>query len=385
MSSLFFPRSTPHILVAGATGCVGTVLVQMLLQQGCRVTVLSRKCPDTSTNSEQKFSLSDNPLVRLISLGLISNLFSRYMGLPGSIAWNTANTLDAANQAGYLRSGMPKELDPFVDDTLDTVRYRTWNPEERLLDPALLEEVDAVINLSGENIAQGRWTPEKKKRLLRSRVDSTALLAQAFETLAQQGKPYPNVWVNASAIGYYGSRGDDVMTEASTKGQDFLADICQQWEDATQVAQQRGVRVVHARIGVVLATHGGALHKMLLPFKLGAGSPLGDGTQWMSWVSVTDVANALWHCVVTPSLEGAVNCVSPHPVVNRAFSKTLCQALHRPMIAPSVPAFVLILLLGEMAEALLLSSTRVIPDKLTQTGFVFEHPTLEEALTALLS
>jgi uncharacterized protein (TIGR01777 family) len=308
--------NTFHILVAGATGCVGTVLVNHLLAEGCHVTVLSRRANHTPHHAN--------------------------------------------------------------------LHYATWNPDNQTLDKRVLEGIHAIINLSGENIAEGRWDEAKKQRLESSRVDSTALLATTLAEQVKAGVSTPKVWINASAIGYYGSRADDVMTENSTQGDDFLASICHKWEQATTPAQQAGIRVVHARIGVVLARHGGALHKMLLPFKLGAGSPLGNGKQWMSWVSVEDVARVLWHCVTDETLTGAVNVVSPTPVTNHGFSKTLCQALHRPMLAPAVPAFVLKLLLGEMAEALLLSSTRVLPEKLLKAGFSFKHPTLEEAFQALV-
>lgn len=263
-------------------------------------------------------------------------------------------------------------LGPSVTDAL-------WDPVAATIDRKALEGMDAVIHLAGENIAAGRWTPQQKARLRDSRVGGTRFLA---ETLASLQQP-PRTLVSASAIGYYGSRGSELMTEGSALGTGFLADVCRDWEAATEPAARKGVRVVHLRVGVVLSPRGGALHKMLTPFKLGVGGVIGDGRQYLSWVSLDDLIGAIHHALVTETLRGAVNAVAPHPVTNREFTKALGRVLSRPTILP-LPAFAARLLLGEMADALLLASTRVAPERLLSSGYKFQHPELEGALRHVL-
>lgn len=253
-----------------------------------------------------------------------------------------------------------------------------WDPYQEEIDTAALNGVDAVINLSGENIA-GRWTAAKRSRIRESRVRSTGFLAA---TLAQVDNP-PKIFVCASAIGYYGHRGDDLLTEESPPGSGFLADVCREWEEAGKAAADAGVRVVNLRIGMVLSRKGGALQKMLLPFKLGLGGIVGDGSQYWSWVTIADLVGTIRHALITDTLHGPVNAVSPNPATNKEFTSALGKALSRPTLLP-LPAFAARLALGEMAEALLLSSTRVQPKKLLETNYVFQHVRLEDALRAAL-
>lgn len=250
-----------------------------------------------------------------------------------------------------------------------------WNPVHGQIDEKSLEGFDAVVHLAGENIAAGRWTNGQKERIRESRVKGTRLLGQA---LSRRSRP-PKVFLTASAIGYYGDRGSDVLTEESSNGKDFLAQVCLEWEEAARQACQRGIRVVHSRMGIVLGPNGGALSKMLLPFKLGIGGRLGSGRQYMSWVALEDVARAILFALENAALEGPFNMTAPEPVTNIEFTKTLARVLHRPAILPA-PVVGLRLILGEMADALLLSSARVRPQKLLNAGYIFRHPSLEETL-----
>lgn len=254
-----------------------------------------------------------------------------------------------------------------------------WNPETGEIDSEKLEGLDAVVHLAGDNIAEGRWTAEKKARIRDSRVKGTRLLCQ---TLAKLENP-PKVLVSASAIGYYGDRGSDIMREDSEPSKDFLGEVCQAWEAATISAKERGIRVVNLRVGVVLSPNGGALSKMLIPFQLGMGGNIGNGHQYMSWVALDDLVGMIYHAIATDSLSGPVNAVAPNPVENREFTKVLGKVLGRPTIAP-VPAFGARMLFGEMADALLLSSTRVEPVKLKESGYKFLYPNLEEGLRHVL-
>ena len=241
-----------------------------------------------------------------------------------------------------------------------------------------LEGHDAIVNLAGENIA-GRWTPEKKVRIRESRVVFTRQLAETITRLAQP----PKVLVCASAIGFYGNRDDEVLREDSAPGDGFLADVCHDWEAAVRPAAERGIRVVNLRFGVILSASGGALAKMLTPFKLGAGGVIGDGRQWMSWIALDDVTGAIRHALATDSLCGPVNVVAPNPVTNLEFTNTLGGVLGRPTIFP-LPAFAARLAFGEMADVLLLSSQRVEPMKLVTSGCKLRFPDLEGALRHLL-
>jgi len=245
-------------------------------------------------------------------------------------------------------------------------------------DPAGLD-IDRA-GLAGENIAGGRWTSERKRRIRESRVVGTRLLADALLGLVDP----PATFVSASAIGYYGSRGDEVLTEASSHGEGFLAALSLAWEAAAQPARQAGIRVVQPRIGIVLSPEGGALKRMLLPFRLGLGGRLGNGSQWLSWISLPDMVAVLMRAVADDSMSGVYNAVAPNPVTNAQFTRTLGRVLRRPTPFP-VPAFVLRILLGaEMAQELLLSSARVEPHRLQEHQHQFQHPDLETALRAVL-
>lgn len=246
--------------------------------------------------------------------------------------------------------------------------------------PIDFTDVDAVVHLAGENIAAGRWTNEKKRKIEESRVKGTTQLA---EQIASSSSP-PGVFICASAIGFYGDREAEELDETSAAGQGFLPDVCQKWEEAAALAERANVRTVRIRTGIVLSTDGGALEKMLTPFKLGGGGILGDGSQFMSWISLEDEVEIISYLISHPDISGAVNLVSPNPVSNREFTRILGQILRRPTILP-MPAFAARLLFGEMADALLLSSTRVLPAKLMASGYTFKHPTLESALRSLLS
>jgi uncharacterized protein (TIGR01777 family) len=254
-----------------------------------------------------------------------------------------------------------------------------WDPTKGRIDSAGLEGVDAVVHLSGHNIAHGRWTNNMKAKIRDSRVDSTTLLSR---TLAGLTNP-PKVLVCASAIGFYGDRGQDVMTEDSEPGPSFLSETCRLWEEATAPAREAGIRVVNLRIGVVLSPQGGALQKMLLPFKMGGGGIVGNGKQWWSWVCRDDLPRIILHAIQTESLSGPVNATAPGTVDNREFTKTLGRVLHRPTFAP-MPAFVVKLAFGEMGEELLLGSTRTVPNRLQESGYEFAFPELEPALRHLL-
>ncbi len=253
-----------------------------------------------------------------------------------------------------------------------------WDPGTGELEGAAAG-ADALVNLAGVSIASGRWTAERKRALYGSRVDTTRVLVKA----AGQLHPRPRVLVSASAIGYYGSHGDEELGEDSEPGNDFLAGLARDWEQEALRAEDSGMRVVCLRFGVVLARTGGALQRMLLPFKLGAGGRLGSGKQWMSWVTLAEAVSVVRFALENESLRGPVNTVSPNPARNREFTAALAQALHRPAIFPA-PAFALRLALGEMADALLLVSQRVVPWKLSALGYEFIHPELAGALAAVL-
>ena len=254
-----------------------------------------------------------------------------------------------------------------------------WNPESGAIDTSGLEGTDAVIHLAGDNIAEGRWNDEKKARIRDSRVNGTRLLA---ESLADLDAP-PRTLIAASAIGYYGDRGDEVLTEKSPPASDFLSETCQAWEAAVQPAVQKGVRTVNLRIGVVLSLDGGALAKMHFPFRMGVGGVMGSGDQYVSWVSIHDLPGIVLHILSHEDLSGPVNAVAPNPVTNREFTKTLGRVLVRPTLFP-MPAFAARLAFGEMADALLLSSTRVQPERLAASGYAFRHPDIEPALREIL-
>jgi uncharacterized protein (TIGR01777 family) len=255
-----------------------------------------------------------------------------------------------------------------------------WDPATGLKDPSQLGKVDTVVHLAGENIAAGRWTAALKDRIRRSRVDGTRSLVKSIAAVQQR----PKTLICASAIGYYGERGKTILNEDAAAGTGFLADVCREWEQEAQAAAELGLRVVTVRIGVVLSPKGGALAKMLLPFKLGAGGIIGSGRQYWSWIGLHDLVRIIEFCVENESVNGPVNGVSPNPMTNYDFTKGVGRALHRPTIFP-LPAFVAKLVLGEMANDLLLSSTRVIPKKLQDHGFQFDYPELVGCLEHELS
>ncbi len=255
----------------------------------------------------------------------------------------------------------------------------TWDPSSDTLDPTRLTNIDGVIHLAGENIASRRWSTAQKARIRDSRVRGTTLLAQTLASIS----PLPKVFISASAIGYYGNRKDEILTEDSQPGEGFLPDVSIAWENAAKLATEAGIRTVHPRIGVVLSPEGGALGKMLVPFKLGLGGIVGSGNQYMSWITLDDLISLFLFAIDDKSISGAINTVSPTPVTNREFTKTLGRVLSRPTIFP-LPAFAAKLALGEMADALLLASTRVISSRLENTNFSFAHPHLEPALRHLL-
>ncbi len=256
-----------------------------------------------------------------------------------------------------------------------------WDPAARSLDPAALEGADAVVHLSGENVG-ARWTAERKGRIRSSRVASTRLLS---ETLAGLQRP-PQVMISASAVGIYGDRGDEVLTEESPAGdadRDFLVSVTREWEKAAEPARVEGIRVVHPRFGVVLSPAGGALRKMLLPFRLGLGARLGSGRQWMSWISIDDAVQAVHQALVDDGLEGPVNVTAPEPLTNRDFTRILARVLSRPALLV-VPESALRLVLGDMARGTILSSIRAVPARLLQAGYRFGHPDPESALRHVL-
>jgi len=254
-----------------------------------------------------------------------------------------------------------------------------WDPTASILDGPSLEGFDAVVHLAGENIAGGRWTIERKARIRDSRVNGTRLLA---ERLAELKQP-PKVLISISAVGYYGDRGNETLTEASPPGSNFLAGVCREWEAATEPAAQRGIRVAVLRCGVVLSPAGGALAKMLFPFRMGVGGIVGSGKQYFSWICIDDVVRVILHALSADSLRGPINTVAPKPVTNAEFTRALGQALGRPTIVP-MPAFAARMAFGEMADELLLASARAAPVKLLASGFVFRHAEIESALNHLL-
>jgi uncharacterized protein (TIGR01777 family) len=250
-----------------------------------------------------------------------------------------------------------------------------WSPDRYSIALARIEGFDAVVNLAGESIAEGRWTDEKKRKIRESRVKGTKLLGDALANLTQP----PQTFICASAIGYYGNRGDEILTEASAPGEGFLADVCVEWEKATALATEKGIRVVNARFGVILDTDGGALKKMLPPFRMGVGGKIGNGKQWMSWIALDDVIGGINFALVHDSLRGPINFAAPNPVTNAEFTKTLGKVLSRPTLLP-IPAFGVRLAFGEMGEALLLAGQRVAPKALLSAAYQFQYPQLELAL-----
>jgi uncharacterized protein (TIGR01777 family) len=281
----------------------------------------------------------------------------------------TQELLDVGHMLHVIGRRRPLNLPP-------QVRFSAWPSMDAEPPAESLAEADAVIHLAGEPVAQ-RWTPQVKSRIHASRVDGTRQLVNALSTQSRR----PQVLVCASAIGFYGSRADEVLTEGSPAGDDFLARVVVDWERAATLAEALGIRVVQLRFGIVLG-HGGALAKMLPPFRLGLGGRLGSGKQWTSWIHIADLTKLISFAIASSAVHGPVNATAPNPVTNAVFTKELAAALHRPAIFP-VPRFALNLLLGEMADAVL-ASQRVLPKAVQSAGFLFQYPELRIALPALL-
>lgn len=304
---------------------------------------------------------------------------AKHQGEPLDVCISGSSGLIGSTLVPFLTTGGHRVRRIVRQKSSDDPNLISWDAASGTLDAEKLEGTDVVVHLAGENIAAGRWTEAKKSRVLQSRVKGTLELAQ---TLARLERP-PRVLVVASATGYYGNRGDAVLDEDAGPGSGFLADVCRQWEAAAEPAVDRGIRVVHARFGIVLSPRGGALAKVLPLFRLGLGGRLGDGQSYWSWISSDDAVGAIHHAIITPSIAGPMNVVTPNPVRNAEFTRTLARVLGRPALLP-VPAFALRTTLGDVADEMLLASTRVIPRRLFAAGYEFRHPTLEGALRHLL-
>jgi len=319
------PLQARSVAATGASGLIGSSIVRLLADNGWRVIRLSRQ--------------------------------------------HAANRLEGAHQ----------NPNPVVAHGSPVPDKAYWNPATGELDRSKVEGLDAFIHLAGESI-MGRWTAAKKQGIRDSRVAATKLLCESLAGLSQP----PRVLLCASAVGYYGDGGSQELDEDSPAGDGFLADVCRQWEQSCQPARDAGIRVLNLRFGMVLSGSGGALKQMLLPFKLGLGGPIGGGQQYISWITLADVAQAILHLLTAASVDGPVNLTAPHPVTNREFTRALGKALNRPAILP-LPAFAVKALLGEMGTTLLLSSQRVLPRQLLDSGYQFKHSTLAEGLRAELS
>lgn len=286
--------------------------------------------------------------------------------------------LQELKRAGHTvcRLVRPGTVDTASDSTGFDVK---WDPATGELGGAAVG-ADAVVNLAGAPIAGARWSDSRKKVLRTSRVDNTRALVQALERMAAR----PGVLVSASAVGYYGNRGDEILTEESAPASDFLGALAREWEEEALKAEALDIRVVRARFGIILARQGGALPAMMKPFQFGLGGKLGDGQQWMSWITVNDVAAILKYALQDRGVRGAINVVSPQPVRNVEFTKVLAETMHRPAFM-GAPAFALRLALGEMADGMLLASERVQPAALEKLGYRFQHPDLRGALQSILA
>jgi uncharacterized protein (TIGR01777 family) len=289
--------------------------------------------------------------------------------------------------SGFLGSALTARLKQDGANVVRLVRGQAggpdqaaWSPLEGKVDTGPLAGADAVVHLAGSNIAAGRWTATRKASIRDSRVVGTRTLVQALRKM----EPPPKVLVSASAVGFYGNRGNEELKEGMFGGGSFLADVATDWEKAALAAQSPKMRVVCPRFGMILHASGGALSRMLLPFKLGLGGKLGGGRQWMPWVSLTDALGAIRFAIGSDQLSGPVNVVGPTPVTNAEFTRALGKVLHRPTFA-TVPEFALVMLLGEMAEELLFYSQKVMPVELQKHGYQFEHRTVEDALKAALA
>lgn len=360
-----------------------------------------------SNGDEQKSVLSDEiefkipfePFSRPIGMPLVRKKLNRMFQYRHTITQNDLSLHNKYNPKGDAMkiaitgaTGLVgSELVPFLQagghEVLKMVRNKSqssptqvyWNPDTGEIEANKLEGIDAMVHLAGDNVADGNWTPAKKQRIKESRTKGTKLIA---DTLANLQQP-PKTFISASAIGYYGERGDKVMDETSSAGEGFLTDVCKEWEAACKPAKDKGIRTVNMRVGVVLSPKGSALGKMLPIFQLGGGGILGNGKQYMSWIAIDDLIGAIYHALNTPSLSGPVNGTAPNPATNSEFTKVLGKVLFRPTIAP-VPGFGVKMLFGEMGETLLLGSTRVLPKALQDSGYQFLFPDLEGALRHVL-
>lgn len=287
--------------------------------------------------------------------------------------------------SGMIGSALARELVAAGHRVVPIVRGAArdgeagWDPAAGRLDARALEGIDAAVHLAGESIAAGRWTRARKRAIRESRTRGTSLIARA---LAGLDRP-PAVLVSASAVGIYGDRGDEALTEASPPGEGFLPEVAQAWEEAAEPARAAGIRVAHPRFAAVLSASGGMLDRLLLPFRLGLGGPIDSGAQWMPLVSLDDVVGALRHLIASPGLAGPFNVSLPTPVTNREFAKGLGKVLHRPALIP-LPGAALRLAYGQLADELLIASARVLPAALERSGYTFIHPTLDSSLEAAL-
>jgi len=299
---------------------------------------------------------------------------TRYGGEAMHVLMTGSHGLIGSALTSFLGGG-GHQVRPLQRGTSPDPGAAVWNPAAGTFSPGAFDGIDAVVHLAGESIASGRWTEARKTSIRESRVIGTRHLCEALGKLETP----PKVLVAASAIGFYGERGDELLDESAPPGSGFLPDVCQAWEEAVAPARDRGIRVVHLRTGIVLSPLGGALAKMLTPFQFGVGGVLGSGDQYMSWIALDDMLGIVLKALTDTSVSGPVNAVAPNAVTNREFTKILGRVLRRPTIFP-VPAFAVRLLFGEMGDALLLASTRVAPTRLNQAGFEFAYPDLEGAL-----
>jgi uncharacterized protein len=292
-------------------------------------------------------------------------------GASGLVGTHLIPTLKAKGHEIYKLSRKPAQ-------SADEIQWKAEKgfPES---EKQKLENFDAVVHLAGDNVAEGSWTKEKKRRIKESRVNGTRVLVDALQKC---GRP-PKIFVSASAIGFYGNRADEILTEESPPGEGFFPEVCAEWERESEKAREFGARVVMPRIGVVLAKTGGALEKMLTPFKFGVGGVVGSGEQYMSWIAIDDLVQIIHFALENENLGGAVNATAPNPVNNKEFTETFGKVLNRPTLIP-VPAFGIKLLFGEMGETLLLQGARVVPKRLQEAGFEFKFPDLENALKHIL-
>ncbi|HVM07429.1 MAG TPA: TIGR01777 family oxidoreductase [Acidimicrobiales bacterium] len=299
------------------------------------------------------------------------------------------STIAVTGSSGFIGSALVSSLRSDGHEVIRFVRRppanadeAQWDPAEGTIDRAALERADAVVHLAGEGIGEKRWTDAQRRKILESRVQGTSTVARAVADLAAAGRG--PVLVSGSAVGYYGLRGDEILTETSTPGSGFLADVCKQWEASARPAEDAGARVVYLRTGIVLG-RSGALGRMLPLFKLGLGGKLGSGSQWWSWISLADEVGIIRHAIDTAGLSGPINATAPHPATNAEITKTLAKVLNRPAVLP-VPAFALSIVMGkELTDEVIMAGQRAVPEVAQSSGYSFRHPTLEEGLRSATS